>query len=664
MPKQTQTNWGAGDPDVDPNAGVQTASTEQQNDSQEHPEQAESADNGWGVGDPDVDPNAAKSSPDAEAPEQAPIGIKKSAQTATTTEAQPADTSDYENMGAGEVALRGAKALPSSIWKMGEGIASSVAHPMDTLNAIGGIGSGLLSKAKGAIGVTQDPKEKAEAEKIVDAIGEDYKQRYGSMAGFKKALATDPATVLSDAATVLGGGAGAIGKVGAVGKIGALEKAGALASKAAGVVDPVQLAMNTAGKIGKVAAFPAKKIIPEIQSVTSGVPLANLKLAAEFGASKSPEVQETFKQFMRGDKGPDDVIEKYQNALNAVKNEQSSNYVKQAEAIGLKGDKGGLQPLSWNKVDDAVDRAREFAENTNLGTKDSFVKNEALANKLDDIQKTIDQLKEAPAGSKAHTIVGFDELKKKIDGLLYNKDGMPIGEPTVRNAIGGITDAIKTEIKETHPEYAKMMDDYADAANKLREVRTALGNPNKNTRAQMYTKLMISNRKGTQDHLMKMLSKKDPTLMPAIAGASMSEWKPSAFRSGVSALPILFGGLADPTALAAVAGTAAMGSPRLMGNVNYKAGQLAGKAGDITKRITPYRTNVAEHIGQLQDYQDGTRPGHAKGGVVKTTPEQEADRLIREADKAKKNHGKDTKRLMSAPDHAIVRALEIAKKHI
>ena len=96
----------------------------------------------------------------------------------------------------------------------------AVRHPLDTASAIGQLGKGAYSQAKGALGFEHDAKD----EVLIKALEDHYKQVYGSMEGFKKALAEDPAGIMMDASTFLTAGAGAAGKLGAVEKAAALSK--------------------------------------------------------------------------------------------------------------------------------------------------------------------------------------------------------------------------------------------------------------------------------------------------------------------------------------------------------------------------------------------------------------------------------------------------------
>ena len=54
------------------------------------------------------------------------------------------------------------------------------------------------------------PEKRQQAELVANAVGQEYKSKYGSAEGFKRAIAEDPASVLADVSTVLTGGGAAL----------------------------------------------------------------------------------------------------------------------------------------------------------------------------------------------------------------------------------------------------------------------------------------------------------------------------------------------------------------------------------------------------------------------------------------------------------------------
>lgn len=156
-----------------------------------------------------------------------------------------------------DVASNAVKNIAPSAKRAVEDIASMVMHPGDTADALAGIAKGAGQKVwRNLTGGT----EVGDSEKYVDAVGDYFKDRYGSMEGFKKSLAYDPVGVLSDVSTVFTGGAG-LAKGGAsvlrkAARAGAIpnrklldmaslsQKAGDALSKVGSNTDPLSLAIK------------------------------------------------------------------------------------------------------------------------------------------------------------------------------------------------------------------------------------------------------------------------------------------------------------------------------------------------------------------------------------------------------------------------------------
>ena len=109
--------------------------------------------------------------------------------------------------------------LPASAGKFVGGLYEAVTSPVQTTK-------GLLDLAAGGLrNITPDavvkfvdqfdtnPNATQRAVDTANAVGGEYAKRYGSVEGFKDALATDPVGVLSDFSTLLSGGATATAKV-------------------------------------------------------------------------------------------------------------------------------------------------------------------------------------------------------------------------------------------------------------------------------------------------------------------------------------------------------------------------------------------------------------------------------------------------------------------
>lgn len=123
--------------------------------------------------------------------------------------------------------------------------------------------------AKGAASKTgfinqDNPSNKVKDEQLLNSIGSYYKNKYGTMEGFKHALAADPASFLTDASAALSlpaGGEGLLAKLpGVLGEAGSAAARGAgaisratnpvgITAKAASAVLPKTSALNVAGKL-------------------------------------------------------------------------------------------------------------------------------------------------------------------------------------------------------------------------------------------------------------------------------------------------------------------------------------------------------------------------------------------------------------------------------
>lgn len=174
----------------------------------------------------------------------------------------------------------GENLVPSTI-DAAKGVGKAIIHPFDTVKTLKDIGVGLESKVTGWAGQDQDPAQKAKDEALVDALGESYKQKYGTIDGFKQALAKDPASVLMDASTVLTGGGGAAAKVGSlVGdatRVGdAIGAAGRVASTVGKTINPLNPAGVVTGAVKKLTAPAAAlddagNVTPKVDSLIKKV---------------------------------------------------------------------------------------------------------------------------------------------------------------------------------------------------------------------------------------------------------------------------------------------------------------------------------------------------------------------------------------------------------
>jgi len=191
-----------------------------------------------------------------------------------------------------------AKEFLPSVGRAIAAIPQAVLNPGKTLDALKQAGAGAASKVRGAFGEVQDPEEKAKNEAVFNAIIEPFT----SVGGFKKALATDPYSVLSVAAIPVSGGASLAGKgaqaVGATSAAGrALSGLQSIGTGTAMIADPIYGAAKTAGALYSSAAVPATK---KVASALSEVPEASYEVAYQAGKTQDPVLKSAFNTFAKG----------------------------------------------------------------------------------------------------------------------------------------------------------------------------------------------------------------------------------------------------------------------------------------------------------------------------------------------------------------------------
>ena len=114
--------------------------------------------------------------------------------------------SAQQQLSAADVAVSAVKNFPSSVGSMLGDIYQAVSSPVQTTKAVLDLGAGVLQNVLPEKLVQMIGEDKPSRE-LASKVGQHYVQRYGSVEGAKRALATDPAGVMADLSTVLTAGA-------------------------------------------------------------------------------------------------------------------------------------------------------------------------------------------------------------------------------------------------------------------------------------------------------------------------------------------------------------------------------------------------------------------------------------------------------------------------
>jgi len=491
---------------------------------------------------------------------------------------EPGDDTNYAEMGWSPVLNSAIGNFGKSGRKELSAVYDTVAHPIETAKAIGQIGTGIGSKVSGYFGAQQDPKQKATDEAAANAIGEHF-SNYFEPGGLKKAIANDPVSVLMDFSTVASGGQLALGR--APGLIG---KAARVAGSVGSAVDPIQ----NVWRVAKVGAYLPQKlvkaVVPHFQAAGTGVDANAFKLAGEFGASSDPVVKEAFRMGVKDKTSGYTLVDKVDDGIRDIADDRGAAYVKQARREGVKGAAPGTMPaLDWRPINDAV----------------SKIKNEIYA--TDQFGRVVENVPEAiPAynkivaeianrqaslpGSTHHTLEGFDGLKKNISSVIDSA-----GPNQSQRWVGtAMYNAVLDEITKKHPGYAAIMKEYQDASKQLKDLRASLGagkSGNAAAASGQMVKILRQYKKGDPGNLIAALAAKDPTIIPMLTGRALSEVLPGGLRGFFETPAAIAAFMVHPALPLSLVGS----SPRIMGELNYRAGQATRLPG----QVTPLRGDLA-----------------------------------------------------------------------
>lgn len=605
-------------------------------------------------------PGASKNAPSQIDVKDDPLAGTEFSNAPSPTGKQPApqkSAEEYANMPIGDVLSEAASNLGPSAMNAYRGLAHAVMNPSETASAIGQIGSGLYSKAQGALGVQQDAAEKAKTEALVDALGQHYAETYGSAGGFKKTLATDPFSVGMDVASiapVVGPGARAVGLTAE--SAGLLGKAAQVAGTAASYLDPVQLALKTGQGAAGLGTKVADWALKGSQAQMSGVPAKLLDAARVAGETSDVEKAAAFKRFMSGQGDHSEIAQTGMNALGELKQNAQDAYL---------ADKNNLaKSTNQLPMNDVIDKLKELNDFTGYGTRTSrFPDSQRLVANVN--QQIADTL--ADTSPSARTMLDLDNLKQSINTVASNADGAVQGK--ISEIAKSIRDTIANPALGGDPVYAKMMDNYSAWIREMQDYQKSLGLKNNVAQTNQVGRMLKKAQTEQGYSLLDALSQTNAgkNLPYMLAGAATNPWFAQGFR-GQFEYPLgALAAISHPATWAPIAGAGAVSSPRLSGAIQYGIGR--------TKRALSPVTNAAEvatsqpstygltRVGEAeQGHASGGRIGRATGGRLSNV--MTADMLIAAAERAKKNDGKATESLLNQPDEAITHALAIANKHI
>lgn len=478
----------------------------------------------------------------------------------------------------GDVGAQAIKNAPHSAKEAVVGMVQPIIHPYDTATNLIDVVKGIASKMEDADAPTStgegtgmvdsaapverkprteaEQAAKAKREEKANAIAKFYATRYGSLEGFKKALAEDPVGIAMDLGTVLSGGEAGVSKLGPIAKV---------AAKAVDPVAAISGTAKTAGKIGEAAGSHT------LGHLTGGGPEA-IRQSVKAGFNKETEFLDAL-----FNKTPlEDSVKLATKGVQNMRKERNDQY----QLMKRSGMFTDPEVLDFGKVKDArksVDDVGAY-KGVPLYTGSADVRRE-VGNVLDAWEKL--------PKDEFHTVEGFDALKKKLGDML---DHIPYDQKSSRKYVGDIKRAVTEQINQQAPGYAKMMKDYHAASEGLEEIERALSLGEKATYDSGIRKLlsaMRNNANSNYGNRLKMIDALEEAgskgLKSTLAGAQMSSGMPRGMAGGNPGKTLL-ASIFAPGALAALP----FESPKLVGRGLYGIGSAGGNLRDIlTSTIVP-----------------------------------------------------------------------------
>jgi hypothetical protein len=444
---------------------------------------------------------------------------------------------------------------PSAV-EYGKALVEPFLSPIETAKAVGEIGSGLYSKAAGALGAKQDPQMKAQKEAVVNALGDFYGERYGSWSKIENTARKDPVGLAGDLSAIFTLGGGAAARL-----PGMAGKAGQIAATAGQAIDPLNVAAKaasgTAGLLGKTTA--------ELTGLSAGTGSLPIEQAYRAGVAGDTG----FTTAMRGAGEAEDALRLVDSSVDQIVSKQRSDYLSDINA--LKNDK---QTLDSNPVMKALEDTKEI-----FASKSGSIINEGAASTYNALKGKLEEFLTNP--QMKNTPIEFDEMKQAI-GEITN--GVEKG--TKASVVADrVYKAIVKEITDKAPTYAKTMQDYSEVKKLVTEIRKTFslgGNPDTAVRKlQSVMRNNVNTNYGQRQKLIDVLAQYEPSLPNVIAGQALSSWTPRGLAGqatrlqGAAAGLLGAGGAISPGAALLAVPALAASSPRVLGETAYGAGRVA-----------------------------------------------------------------------------------------
>jgi len=346
-----------------------------------------------------------------------------------------------------------------------------------------------------------------------------------------------------------------------------------LGGASSGLVDPSQAKTGAliggalpggalvAGKIGGLIRTGAKNALGAATGTSAEA------VGGAFGSGKAGATE--FLDNMRGKANFDDVVDSAKAGLQKMRADRGADY--RSGMLDISNDKS---VLDFSPIDKAVKQVQSIGSYKGVQT------NKHASGIVDELAAKVDEWKSLDP-TEFHTPEGLDALKQAIGDI---RDSTQFGTSS-RKAADSVYNAVKNEISKQAPTYSNVMKGYSEASGKLKEIEKALSLGDKASKDTAMRKLQSLTRNNAQTNYGNRLSLANQleqeggvSLTPAISGQAMSSWAPRGMTGAISKAggAALAGASVVNPALLPYLATMPLTSPRLIGELAYKAGRATG----------------------------------------------------------------------------------------
>jgi hypothetical protein len=322
----------------------------------------------------------------------------------------------------GEAALTGLKNLPQGITQEIIGIGSVLAKPLQTAESFGMLAKGLYSSLTGG----DEPEEK-----LLNAVVEDFKSRWGSYDQFKFALAEQPARILGELSVVVGGAAGLASKGAKLGGAVKIAKGLETTAKVGRALDPLRITGMALSPITKAFTFGGKKIAANLLS-GSGDEFLEQAYRASPGKPR-------FLDALRGKIPMSEFLDDVQTSLTKAKDIGRNNYNTGLAALSNIDDPITFSSIQKNFIDNITSKKFNVklapSKPAGLDFADSVFSDARDLRTIRAVKRDIDRWASVSANQTGR---GLDTLKRRIDAKF------------VPNSVTrAVTSKLRNEVKDT-----------------------------------------------------------------------------------------------------------------------------------------------------------------------------------------------------------------------